>query len=98
MRIAIVTTGRFHVFDLAREMAALGHDVAFYSYVPRRRAEQFGLPRQCHRALLSWVLPLIAAQRKGPRAWGKCLDDLLQRVVDGLAAFMSSEDVLEMRP
>jgi hypothetical protein len=30
MRVAIVTTGRFHVLDLARELAALGHNVAIY--------------------------------------------------------------------
>ena len=86
MRIAIVTTGRFHVLDLARELAALGHDVKFYSFVPRKRAEQFGLPRRCHRSLLPWVLPLIAAQRQGPKAWGNQLDILLQKAVDSLAA------------
>lgn len=86
MRIAIVTSGRFHVLDLARELAALGHDVAFYSYVPRRRAEQFGLPRRCHRSLLPFVLPLIVAQRKGPKSWGNRLEPLLQRTLDGLVA------------
>lgn len=86
MQIAIATTGRFHVLDLARELAALGHDVAFFSCVPRKRAEQFGLPRQCHRALLPWVLPLLAARSKGPGAWSNYLDVLLQRAVDGLVA------------
>jgi glycosyltransferase involved in cell wall biosynthesis len=86
MRIAIVTTGRFHVLDLARELAALGHKVRFYSYVPRKRAEQFGLPCQCHRALLPWVLPLLAARSRGPRSWSNYLDVLLQRAVDGLVA------------
>ena len=86
MRIAIVTSGRFHVLDLARELAALGHDVRFYSYVPRSRAEQFGLPRRCHRGLLPWVFPLLAAQRKGPKAWGPRLDPLVQQAVDGLVA------------
>ena len=86
MKIAIVTPGRFHVLDLARELSALGHDVAFYSYVPRRRSERFGLPRQCHRSLLPFVLPIIAAQRKGPKAWGSFLEILLQKAVDALAA------------
>jgi glycosyltransferase involved in cell wall biosynthesis len=94
MRIAIVTTGRFHVLDLARELAGLGHDVQFYSHVPRKRAEQFGLPYECHRSLLPFVLPLIAARRKGPRKWGGYLDCLLQRAVDSLAArFLESCDV-----
>jgi glycosyltransferase involved in cell wall biosynthesis len=82
MRIAIVTSGRFHVLDLARELAGLGHHVRFYSHVSRRRAEQFGLPRECHRALLPWVLPLVALQRKGPKSWGNRVDALLQEAVD----------------
>lgn len=86
MRIAIVTTGRFHMLDLARELAALGHKVGFYSYVTRGRAEQFGLPARCHRGLLPWVLPLVALQRKGPRLWGARADVLLQKVMDGVAA------------
>lgn len=62
MRIAIATTGRFHVLDLARELSQLGHEVAFYSFVPRRRAVRFGLPVQCHRALFPWLSPLILLQ------------------------------------
>lgn len=94
MRIAVVTTGRFHVLDLARELAWLGHDVRFYSYVPRKRAEQFGLPRKCHRGLLAWVLPLLAARSLGRGAWSNYLDSLLQRAVDGLVArFLEPCDV-----
>ncbi len=94
MRIAIVTTGRFFVLDLARELAALGHDVRFYSFVPRKRAERFGLPPQCHRGLLPWVLPLLAAQRVGPAAWRGRMDALLLSAVDALAAhFLEPCDV-----
>lgn len=62
MRIAIATTGRFHVLDLARELAALGHEVRFYSYVPKRRAAAFGLPERCHRSLLRDTAPYLAWQ------------------------------------
>jgi glycosyltransferase involved in cell wall biosynthesis len=62
MKIAIASMGRFHVLDLARELDHLGEDVAFYSYVPRGRAERFGLPLQCHRGLLPMVAPLVAWQ------------------------------------
>jgi hypothetical protein len=47
MRVAIMTAGRFHVLDLARELAALGHEVAFYSYVLKKMAVRFGLPVNC---------------------------------------------------
>ena len=67
MRIAIASLGRFHVLDLGRELAALGADVAFYSYVPKRRALRFGLPGACHRGLLPAVAPLLLWQHKLPR-------------------------------
>lgn len=63
LRIAIATLGRFHVLDLARELTALGHNVRFYSCVPKRRAVNFGLPAGCHVALFPFLAPLIALQR-----------------------------------
>jgi len=63
LRVAIASVGRFHVLDLARELAAQGHQVAFWSIVPRRHAARFGLPPAAHRSLLPWLLPLVAAQR-----------------------------------
>jgi glycosyltransferase involved in cell wall biosynthesis len=63
LRIAIATSGRFHVLDLARELDALGHEVRFYSYVPKTRALQFGLPARCHVSLLPIMSPLVAWER-----------------------------------
>jgi glycosyltransferase involved in cell wall biosynthesis len=67
LNIAIATGGRFHVLDLARELHELGHQVKFYSYVPRARARRFGLPDECHVSLLPLVLPAVAWQRLMPR-------------------------------
>ena len=86
MRIAIVTSGRFHVLDLARELAALGHEVAFYSYVPQARAAKFGLPRRCHRALLPYLAPFVALQKFAPASVRAGFDIHLKRALDGLAA------------
>ena len=63
LRVGIATSGRFHLLDLARELDALGAEVRFYSYVPRKRAEAFGLPSRCHVALLPFVFPLVALER-----------------------------------
>jgi hypothetical protein len=41
MRIAILTSGRFHACDLARELAKHEHDVRFYSLVPPSRTRRF---------------------------------------------------------
>ncbi|MFI5303084.1 MAG: hypothetical protein ACHREM_33760, partial [Polyangiales bacterium] len=61
MRIAILTSGRFHVLDLARELASFGHDVRFYSLLPRWRTRQFGLPDECNQWLGPYVAPFYAA-------------------------------------
>jgi glycosyltransferase involved in cell wall biosynthesis len=67
LKIAIATAGRFHVLDLARELHAIGHQVRFYSYVPRGRARRFGLPDECHVSLLPLAFPAVVWQRVMPR-------------------------------
>ncbi len=68
MRLAIATSGRFHVLDLARELYARGHSVQFLSHVPARRALRFGLPREIHHGLLGAVWPWVAWQRLAPHS------------------------------
>ena len=72
LRIAVATTGRFHVLDLARELHALGHHVQFYSSLPRGRVANFGLPTARHTSLL----PLTAA----PLAWGRFAPQLAPKL------------------
>lgn len=64
LKIAIATAGRFHVLNLANELARLGHEVRFYSYVPRARAVEFGLPATCHVNLFSTLFPYAIWQTK----------------------------------
>ncbi len=87
MRIAILTSGRFHVCDLARELHFLGHDVAFYTLVPPWRTARFGLPWSCHRNLLPFVAPAYAAVRAsmGTR-FESTANHLLNVAVDEVAA------------
>jgi len=66
LRIAIATSGRFHVLDLARELAAQGQEVTLYSMLPHARAESFGLARRNHRSTLAAVAPVVAWQRFAP--------------------------------
>lgn len=65
-RIAIATSGRFHVLDLARELDALGHEVRFHSYLTASRAARFGLPAHCHAGYLPFVAPLLAWEQFAP--------------------------------
>lgn len=66
LRIGIATAGRFHVLDLARELSRQGHDVRFYSFVPKRRALKFGLSSDCHVSLLPFAVSLVAWERLLP--------------------------------
>jgi len=68
MRIAIITAGRFHILDLARELDACGHEVALYSLVPPWRTRGFGLPQPCNR----WLGPYLAPAYAICRAARKC--------------------------
>ena len=63
LRIAILTSGRFHVCDLARELSRIGHDVRFHSIVPPWRTRKFGLPDHCNRWMLPRVAPWLAFAR-----------------------------------
>lgn len=44
MKIAIVVQGRFHAFDLARELTRGGHDVLVLTNYPKAVAERFAIP------------------------------------------------------
>lgn len=59
-KVNIFSPGRFHVCDLARELDRNGFDVKFYSFVPTKRAEKYGLPRQCSASLFVPMMPFLA--------------------------------------
>lgn len=87
MKIAIASTGRFHVLDLARELARLGHDVRFYSYVPASRARKFGLAPEFCVSVLPYVFPLVALALRGPRPWRRVFSQVLSWVMDWIVAW-----------
>jgi glycosyltransferase involved in cell wall biosynthesis len=87
MRVAILTSGRFHACDLARELAARGHDVKFYSLVPSSRTRLFGLPDACNRWLGARVGPLYVLTRLGLKTrYANRLLLVMSVVIDRVAA------------
>jgi starch synthase len=86
MKIAILTSGRFHVLDLAHELDRLGHEVTFYSLLPNSRAIQFGLPTKCNHSLLPWMAPFFAAHKISPERWKLATGHLLRAALDELVA------------
>jgi glycosyltransferase involved in cell wall biosynthesis len=45
LRIALVVQGRFHAFDLARELSTRGHDVTIFTNYPAWAVRRFGVGR-----------------------------------------------------
>jgi glycosyltransferase involved in cell wall biosynthesis len=61
MKVAIIVHGRFHAFDLAREMIGLGHELCVLTNYPKSVAAKFGIPRDCIRNnLLHGVVSRVA--------------------------------------
>jgi glycosyltransferase involved in cell wall biosynthesis len=95
LRIAIATSSRFHVLDLARELHALGHQVKFYSFLPRSRATRFGLPSECHVGLLGFVAPLLAWEYVAPSLRRDLRDKLAYKAINrGLVSRLQPCDVM----
>jgi glycosyltransferase involved in cell wall biosynthesis len=87
MRVAIISAGRFHILDLARELDACGHEVALYSLVPPWRTRSFGLPERCNRWLGPYLAPAYALYRAA-RTMGaaSAANRFLYAAVDHVAA------------
>ena len=95
MKVAIATTGRFHVLDLARELHYLGDEVTFYSFVPDARVARFGLPAKCNRSLFPLMAPLVAWKRRAPALLPALQQRLMCRTMDAaVAARLEPCDVL----
>ena len=61
LRIAIAVHGRYHVFDAARALLELGHDVEVFTNLPAFVAKPFNIPGQrIHTLLVHGVLSRIA--------------------------------------
>ena len=61
LRIAIVVHGRFHSFDLARELLQIGHDVKLFTNYPAFVAARFGIPaHRVHTFLTHGVVSRLA--------------------------------------
>jgi len=77
MKIAIASSGRFHLLDLARELEALGHEVTFYSMVPIKRGVRFGLTKKSQVSFFWLLLPLAFLRRVLPLNLHHYVDSLI---------------------
>jgi glycosyltransferase involved in cell wall biosynthesis len=89
LRIAIVAHGRFHAFDLARELIARGHDVTLLTNYPRWAAARFGVPAASVRSFVvhgalarlagRWpgLAQRVSAERRLHRMFGRWAERVL---------------------
>ena len=68
MKINIAASHRFHLLDLARELEKQGHQVTFYSYVPKKRAIKYGLKAECSYSLFYYMLPFLGLVKLSKRS------------------------------
>ncbi len=92
MKINIAASGRFHLCDLAKELEKQGHEVRFYSYVPTKRLQKFGLKKKNSYSLFWIMLPVLACIKLSNRAvWSMKLEWFVLDHIVGL--FMKKCDV-----
>lgn len=65
-KVNIASTHRFHLLDLARELAKQGYDVKFYSYVPVSRCIKYGLKKENCSSLFWLSLPFFLLAKLFP--------------------------------
>jgi glycosyltransferase involved in cell wall biosynthesis len=69
-RIALVVHGRFHMFDLGRELLARGHDVQLFTNYPRCVVKRFGIPPERVRSFVTHGVTTRACNRLLPASAG----------------------------
>lgn len=86
VKINILSPGRFHVCDLARELDNNGFDVNFYTFVPTRRAVKFGLPKHCSKSVIGIMAPFLLLERAifKHSKWPRVLRVIVQDYITGI--------------
>src|SRR5262252_7838587 len=86
MRIAIVVSGRFHGFDLARALLERGNEVKVFTTYPGWAAQRFGLPAE--HVCSFWQLGILerVAGRLGSDTLLQKMDSFLHTVFGKWAA------------
>lgn len=74
MKIVIAASHRFHLLDLAIQLERLGHEVVFFSYVPTKRTDHFGLSKKASFSLFWPLAPLLIVNKVfGHSQWPKAI-------------------------
>ena len=102
MKIAIALTGRSHLLNVARALINCGHEVTFYTCIPKSRCKKFGLPPQYVVSLcpiLGWLF--IYRKIKRPEFRNRilsildyCVDRVVARLLKPCDVFIGASAVM----
>src|SRR5205807_1791703 len=93
-RIAIVVHGRFHAFDLARELIRQGTRVVLLTNYPKYIAEKFGVPRKNVINCVAHGVVSRLVERAGGCRWNSVFEPFLHSWFSRWAArALSSIDI-----
>lgn len=84
MIINVLSTHRYHLLDIARELSQQGHDVRFYSCLPKSRCQYYGLPKKFSRCFL-WLVGvffLLGKLWRGNTNWQYKVNWIRNRIID----------------
>lgn len=89
MKIAVITPGRSHLLDMSLQLIKCGHDVTFYTMVPKKRCEKFGLKKSNVVSFFPICAPLMLLFRKVklPFDGNRLIYYWVSRIVDYLSCF-----------
>ena len=68
MKINIISIGRYHVLDLARELSQCGHDVKFYSVYSDKKVAKYELKKECNCSIAFFLFPFRLLVRLFPKS------------------------------
>ena len=88
MKIAIALTGRSHLLNVAKSLVDCGHDVVFYTCIPKSRCRKFGLDPRCVVSFFPiWGWLFIYRKIKNPGIRNRILS-VLDYLVDFSVSFV----------
>jgi glycosyltransferase involved in cell wall biosynthesis len=95
MKIVIGTSTPFHLWHLARELSALGHDVLMIGYMPKWKMKNYNIGAAKYRCIFWHLFPLsiIALQRFIPKLQDKTVFSMMPLVDYFIAKYMPECDV-----
>lgn len=92
MKIAIASTNRSHLLDVARELANIGHEVTFYTFTPKWRLKAYNIKQENTFSLFWFCIVGIIFNRLFPSEFSR---ELQRRLLDWSASLLLRDcDVL----